>query len=75
MKQDHLLKTILLFHERAVMAYEGGAALADIFAAPVRERIARAKYLTEQEMGVFSEISSDIETQLVAEGVEEGVAR
>jgi V/A-type H+-transporting ATPase subunit A len=74
-KQDKLLEAILLFHERAVLAYNAGASLADIFVAPVREKIARAKYLTEDRMDVFAEIASDIETQLVAEGAGEGVAR
>lgn len=72
-KQDLLLKTILLFHEKALEAHRAGASLKEIFTAPVRERIARAKYLTEDKMDVFSEIASDIETQLVSEGAEEGV--
>lgn len=72
-KQDELLKMILLFHEKAIDAQRTGGALKDIFAAPVRERIARAKYLTEDNLGEFSQIASDIETQLVAEGAEEGV--
>ncbi len=67
-KQDLLLKMILLFHEKAEEAHSAGAALKDIFAAPVRERMARAKYLLEEDMGVFDEIESDIETQLVGEG-------
>ncbi|MDP2182211.1 MAG: V-type ATP synthase subunit A [Actinomycetota bacterium] len=72
-KQNNLLQMILLFHEKALEAVRNGALLKDIFAAPVRERITRAKYLTEEDAGVFAEIASDIETQLVAEGVEEGV--
>ncbi|MDO9107924.1 MAG: V-type ATP synthase subunit A, partial [Coriobacteriia bacterium] len=72
-KQNELLKMILLFHEKAVDAQRTGGALKDIFAAPVRERIARAKYLTEDNLGEFAQIASDIETQLVAEGAEEGV--
>ncbi len=67
-KQDRLLATILLFHEKALAAHENGAALKDIFAAPVRERITRAKYLTEDEApAVLDSIASDIETQLVAD--------
>jgi len=65
-EQDLLLKTILQFHEAAVVAERGGAPLKDILAAPVRERIARAKYATADTLGVFDEIASDIETQLVA---------
>ena len=66
-EQDLLLKTILLFHEKAIEAHAAGAPLAGIFSAPVRERIARAKYLTIEQLGVYEEIASDIETQLVSE--------
>ncbi|MDO8914524.1 MAG: hypothetical protein Q7W16_00370, partial [Coriobacteriia bacterium] len=67
-KQDRLLATILLFHEQALAAHANGAALKDIFAAPVRERITRAKYLSEQEApAVLDSIAADIETQLVAD--------
>lgn len=65
-EQDLLLRAILHFHEAAVAAQRHGAALKDIFAAPVREKIARAKYTTAEELGIFDEIASDIETQLVA---------
>ncbi len=71
-KQDRLLRVILLFHEKALAAHADGASLRDIFAAPVRERIARAKYATEEETDVFSRIESEIETQLVADGTEAG---
>jgi len=70
-QQDKLLETILLFHEKAIEAHGKGAALKDIFSAPVRERITRAKYLTEDQMGEFDEIASDIETQLVGDGFDE----
>jgi len=66
-EQDLLLKTILLFHEKAIEAQAEGAPLAGLFSAPVRERIARAKYLTIDDLAVYDEIASDIETQLVSE--------
>ncbi|MCK8114898.1 V-type ATP synthase subunit A [Anaerosoma tenue] len=65
-EQDLLLGVILRFHEAAVAAQRGGAPLKDILAAPVREKIARAKYATLDDLGIFEEIVSDIETQLVA---------
>ena len=65
-EQDLLLKTILHFHEAAIAAQQHGAALKDIFTAPVREKIARAKYTTGDDLSIFDEIASDIETQLVA---------
>jgi V/A-type H+-transporting ATPase subunit A len=66
-EQDLLLKTILLFHEKAIEAHAEGAPLKGMFSAPVRERIARAKYLTIDDLGVYDEIASDIETQLVSD--------
>ncbi|MDO9556627.1 MAG: V-type ATP synthase subunit A [Coriobacteriia bacterium] len=70
-QQNRLLEMILLFHEKAIEAHGKGAALKDIFAAPVRERITRAKYLNEEQMAEFDEIASDIETQLVGDGSDE----
>ena len=67
-EQDRLLEMILLFHRTAIRAHEHGAALKEIFAAPVREHIARAKYLTEDRAAEFDEIASEIETQLVGTG-------
>ncbi len=64
-KQDRLLETILLFHATAVDAHAEGAALDAVFSAPVRERIARAKYLTEDALGEFDAIGDAIRTQLV----------
>ncbi|MFA5844576.1 MAG: V-type ATP synthase subunit A [Coriobacteriia bacterium] len=66
-KQDRLLETILLFHERALVALSAGASLDDILAAQVRERITRAKYVAEEEAdALFDSLAGDIETQLVA---------
>lgn len=67
-EQNALLETILYFHERALMVQKQGAQLKDIFAAPVRERITRAKYLSLDQIGDYESIKSDIDTQLVAEG-------
>lgn len=74
-KQDRLLQIILHFYDRALMAYAAGAPLGGIFSAPVREKIARAKYTLEDEEDAFAEIISDIETQLVADSSEEGNKR
>jgi V/A-type H+-transporting ATPase subunit A len=68
-RQDRLLATILLFHRTSLEALAQGAALKDVMAAPVRERIARAKYLTEDEAPAqFDSIDGEIETQLVGDG-------
>ncbi len=66
-KQDCLLHAILHFHERALLAQSQGAALQAIFDSPVRARIARAKYISEEQIGECDEIMSEIDTQLVGD--------
>ncbi|HEY5548807.1 MAG TPA: V-type ATP synthase subunit A [Coriobacteriia bacterium] len=66
-KQDALLAAILLFHHTCIDALDKGAVLRDLLAAPVRERIARAKYLAEDVAPAeFASIANDIATQLVS---------
>ncbi|HEY5433184.1 MAG TPA: hypothetical protein VIL06_07240 [Coriobacteriia bacterium] len=66
-KQDRLLATILLFHSTALEALAKGAALRELLVAPVRERIARAKYLAEDVASAeFDSIAGDIAVQLVS---------
>jgi V/A-type H+-transporting ATPase subunit A len=68
-EQNRLLEVILHFHEKAVALAAQGEPLKAILMAPVRERIVRAKYLSIEEIGQYDSILSDIDTQLVAEGV------
>jgi V/A-type H+-transporting ATPase subunit A len=68
-KQDRLLQTILLFYDTAVDAHGKGAPLHAIFESPVREHIARAKYLPEEGLSEFDQIAAEIETQLVADAI------
>ncbi|GAB4277225.1 MAG: V-type ATP synthase subunit A [Coriobacteriia bacterium] len=70
-EQDRLLRVILLFNDRALAAHKAGMELDEILNAPVRERIARAKYLSEDDMDVFDEIEAEIETQLAAGELDE----
>ncbi len=49
-KQARMLAVILHFHRAARSALEAGADIADIEKLPVRERVARLKYLTEEEV-------------------------
>ncbi len=67
-EQDRLLELILRFHERSLEVLAGGADLRAIMAAPVRERIARAKYLCADDMAEYDRIADAIDTQLVAAG-------
>jgi V/A-type H+-transporting ATPase subunit A len=69
-EQNKLLEVILHFHHTAIALAEEGVALKSIFAAPVRDRIARAKYLSIEQISQYDDILSDIDTQLVADGTE-----
>ncbi len=68
-EQNRLLHVILHFHEKAVALAAQGEPLKAILMAPVRERIVRAKYLSIEEIAQYDSILSDIDTQLVAEGM------
>jgi V/A-type H+-transporting ATPase subunit A len=46
-KQYEMLKTVLHFHKEALAAIDAGVETADIFKLPIREEIARAKYIPE----------------------------
>ncbi|MBC7266681.1 MAG: V-type ATP synthase subunit A [Coriobacteriia bacterium] len=70
-EQDALLRVILLFRDKGLEALSRGASLEAIFSAPVRERIARAKYLSAEDLAEFEAIASEIETQLVGGDEEE----
>jgi len=48
-KQYQLLKTIILFQEKATAALERGAAAADLTDLPVKEDIGRMKFIPEEE--------------------------
>jgi V/A-type H+-transporting ATPase subunit A len=66
-KQNLLLGVILEFHATALEALGNDAQLKAILAAPVRERIARAKYVTEADAPAeFRAISMAIGTQIVS---------
>lgn len=59
-KQFKMLSAILLFHDKALDAIEKGVALTDLLKLRVRERIARAKYIEEDDLQQFDEISDEI---------------
>lgn len=62
-KQYKMLELVMLFHRRAEQALKSGMAIMDIATLPVREEIARAKYISEGEMDKFDEIKKNIITQ------------
>jgi len=60
-KQYEMLKTVLHFHKEALTAIDAGVDTADIFKLPVREDIARAKYIPEtvEQVQKLEELEKD----------------
>jgi V/A-type H+-transporting ATPase subunit A len=63
-KQYQMLKTVLHFHQRGLEAVEIGVETADIFKLPVRQEIARAKYIPENNIGKIAKIRQTIDEQI-----------
>jgi V/A-type H+-transporting ATPase subunit A len=63
-KQYEMLKTILHFHRQALAAIDAGAETADISKLAVREQIARAKYIPQDEIAKVSQIREAIDKQM-----------
>jgi V/A-type H+-transporting ATPase subunit A len=63
-KQYEMLKSILHFHRQAIMAIDAGVETADIFKLTVREDIARAKYIPQDEINKIADIRKTIEQQM-----------
>jgi V/A-type H+-transporting ATPase subunit A len=70
-KQYKMLKLILEFYHQSQRALDAGVYLSRISNLPVREKIARAKYVSESEINkvdeIFVELKEQIET-LISEG-------
>jgi V/A-type H+-transporting ATPase subunit A len=63
-KQYEMLKTVLHFHKQSSAAIQAGVETADIFKLPVREQIARAKYIPESDMTKIAGIRQTIDEQM-----------
>jgi len=63
-KQYEMLKTVMHFHKQALGAIEAGVETAEIFKLAVREEIARAKYIPEDQMDRIAQIRTTIEEQM-----------
>ncbi len=63
-KQYRMLKLILLFHSEAKVAVSDGVELKAIFELPVRDQIARVKYIPENRLAQFDTIEKDIKSQM-----------
>jgi V/A-type H+-transporting ATPase subunit A len=72
-KQHKMLDLILEFHHQALRALDNGVYLRNITQLMVRERIGRAKYIREADLGEFEDIKRQIMKEigeLLAEGGE-----
>ena len=65
-KQYRMLKLIKKFHDLGIEAVNNYAELDDILAIPAKEKIGRAKYIEESAIGMFDEISNELETEMRA---------
>ena len=59
-KQNKMLDIVLKFYDEGLRGLENGAYLSEISVLPVRERIARAKYLPEAELDKIDEIEREL---------------
>jgi V/A-type H+-transporting ATPase subunit A len=66
-----MLRLVLRFHEEAQRAIGGGVSIEDILQLEVRERIARAKYVPEEELDRLLAIEGEITTQI--DGLIQGI--
>ncbi|MDH7598562.1 MAG: V-type ATP synthase subunit A [Sedimentisphaerales bacterium] len=65
-KQFEMLKTVMHFHKQALAAIEAGVDPAELFKLPVRERIARAKYIPQDQIDRIRQIRTQIDTEVAA---------
>ena len=63
-KQYEMLKTVLHFHKQSLAAIDAGVDTADIFKLAVREEIARAKYIPQDEVSKVAQIRQTIDEQM-----------
>ncbi|MBP5686949.1 MAG: V-type ATP synthase subunit A, partial [Clostridia bacterium] len=63
-KQYKILKIIYDFHRLSNDALVKGAEFGDIINLPVREKIGRAKYVPENEIGTLDDLSDEIKASL-----------
>jgi len=63
-KQFKMLKTILAFHHISMDALKKGASMNEVFNLPVREAIARMRYLEEKDIGKIDDIEDQIKNEV-----------
>jgi V/A-type H+-transporting ATPase subunit A len=67
-KQFRLLDVILSYYRLAEKALDKGTPLETLLALPVKERIARAKLIPEDDMAEFDKLLGDLQTQVAQAG-------
>ena len=63
-KQDKMLSMVLEFYDKSVLALKEGVYLGDLLNLPIRERIARAKYIDEKDIAQIDEITKNIPLEI-----------
>ena len=63
-KQDKMLSMVLEFYNKSVLALKEGVYLGDLLNLPIRERIARAKYIDEKDIAQIDEITKNISLEI-----------
>jgi len=63
-KQFEMLKTVLHFHRQALTAIDADVETTEIFKLPVREEIARAKYIPQDQIEKIGQIRQTIDKQM-----------
>ena len=63
-KQDKMLSMVLEFYDKSVLALKEGVYLGDLLKLPIRERIARAKYIDEKDIAQIDEITKNIPLEI-----------
>lgn len=63
-KQFKMLKTIINFHHQGMEALKKGASMNEVFNLPVRESIARMRYLEEKDIARIDELEETIRKEI-----------
>ncbi|MCL1964332.1 MAG: V-type ATP synthase subunit A [Firmicutes bacterium] len=65
-KQYRMLRLVLLYGQKGRAALDAGANLSAVIGLPARDRIARMKFLSEEDMSAFDAIEAEISGQMAA---------
>ena len=63
-KQFKMLRIILTFHELSMQVLSRGGALRSVINHPIREEIARMRYITEEDLDKFVKLEDSIKSEL-----------